>query len=624
MYLDYFGIKANPFSLTPDPRYLYMAKGHQEALAHLLYGVGEGGGFVLLTGEVGTGKTSVCRCLLEQLPEDVDVAFILNPRLTETELLAAICDELEVDYPGVDGRGIDSLKALVDVLNAKLLELHAAGRRAVVIIDEAQNLSPEVLEQVRLLTNLETTKSKLLQVILIGQPELGEILKRKDMRQLVQRISARYHLEPLRGAETKAYVRHRLEVAGMPPDVFSNAAITAIHRRSGGIPRLINVLCDRCLLAAYAQDSRRVDTRFVRSAAKEVFRTLGSPRLRRLAFLPRAAAATAAVLALVAIFAWVDADQVTKWTGWRVPNESPPVDQPREAAGDATQGNGSAGPDLAEAAARPVPPESAPSESFALPEPLIAEPQVAAATLAAAAAPVALAPVPANENAPPDETELGARQEAARAPTLADLFGNKDLANDREAALVALFDLWRLDYGRLAGGDPCEKARDAGLRCLSGQGTWETLENMNRPALIPLDAPDGGRLQALLSRSDGETVTLEVGESAVTAARDEVLSHWSGDYLILWKPPPTYRRSLKLGTRGADVAWLKARLAEIRGDSAEVAKDDVFDAELKAEIIAFQESRPLVVDGIVGARTLIQLNNAAGAPSVAVLREIGG
>jgi len=267
MYHEFFGIEENPFSITPDPRYLYMSKGHQEALAHLLYGVSESGGFVLLTGEVGTGKTSVCRCLLEQLPDAADVALVLNPRLSETELLANICDELSVGYPA----GTESLKELVDLLNRHLLDLHAKGRHGVVIIDEAQNLSPNVLEQVRLLTNLETAKRKLLQIILIGQPELHDLVNRREMRQLAQRITARYHLKPLNRSETIAYIQHRLAVGGLPPALFSRGAIASIYRRSHGIPRIINSLSDRCLLGAYAQNRKSVTRGLVRQAAVEVF-----------------------------------------------------------------------------------------------------------------------------------------------------------------------------------------------------------------------------------------------------------------------------------------------------------------------------------------------------------------
>jgi general secretion pathway protein A len=253
--------------LAPDPRYLYLSDAHREALAHLLYGIGEGGSFVLLTGEVGTGKTTVCRALLEQLPADVDIAMIFNPRLTSVELLAAVCDELRVAYPS----STTSLKVLVDALSQALLDAHAKGRRTVLIIDEAHNLSARVLEEVRLLTNLETTTQKLLQVILIGQPELAELLSRRNLCQLSQRVTARYHLRPFSQEESQRYVQHRMEIAGQRQPIFSKQAMRAAHRLSRGIPRLLNTICDRALLGAYATGQTRVKAAVVRRAAKEVF-----------------------------------------------------------------------------------------------------------------------------------------------------------------------------------------------------------------------------------------------------------------------------------------------------------------------------------------------------------------
>jgi general secretion pathway protein A len=266
MYAAYFGLKEAPFRLTPDPTYLYMSDRHREALAHLLYGVSEDGGFVQLTGDVGTGKTTLCRALLAQLPPRVDVALILNPRLTIPEFLASVCDELKIPYP----RDTTSPKVFVDALDRYLLDAHARGRRTVLLIDEAQGLSVEVLEQVRLLTNLETTSEKLLQIVLIGQPELVSLLARDDLRQLAQRITARYHLEPFTETDTHAYVRHRLQVAGGRRGLFSEAAIRRIHAESRGIPRLINIICDRALLGAYAQDKRRIESGMVARAATEI------------------------------------------------------------------------------------------------------------------------------------------------------------------------------------------------------------------------------------------------------------------------------------------------------------------------------------------------------------------
>lgn len=267
MYLRYFGLAEAPFSIAPAPRYLYMSQRHQDALAHLLYGVNGEGGFVLLTGEVGTGKTTVSRCLLEQIPDSCDVAYIFNPKLTVEELLSTICVEFGIACPP----GNSSIKVFVDCINAHLLEAHARGRHSVLIIDEAQNLSADVLEQMRLLTNLETSERKLLQIILIGQPELASMLERQELRQLAQRIVARYHLGKLSKPEVTAYVQHRLEVAGTQRQLFPLAIMGRLHRLSGGIPRVINVLCDRALLGTYAQGKERVDRATLEQAAREVF-----------------------------------------------------------------------------------------------------------------------------------------------------------------------------------------------------------------------------------------------------------------------------------------------------------------------------------------------------------------
>ncbi|MDW8480036.1 MAG: AAA family ATPase [Xanthomonadales bacterium] len=280
MYLEHFGLREPPFAITPDPRFVFLSERHRDALAHLLYGIGQGGsgGFVLLTGEVGTGKTTLSRLLLGQLPENTRVALVLNPRLTPTELLETICEELKLDIEGRRG----SAKALIDALNAYLLEAYAQGLRVVLIVDEAQNLSIEALEQIRLLTNLETATQKLLQIILIGQPELRQMIERPELRQLSQRITARYHLTPLDAAETEEYVRHRLEVAGCRRMPFTRLALRALHHRAGGIPRLINVIADRALLAAYAREIDTVGESLVRLAARE---TLGGVPRRRIVAL---------------------------------------------------------------------------------------------------------------------------------------------------------------------------------------------------------------------------------------------------------------------------------------------------------------------------------------------------
>ena len=558
MYQDYFGIEENPFSLTPDPRYLFMTEGHQEALAHLLYGVSEGGGFVLLTGEVGTGKTSVCRCLLEQLPAEAEVALILNPRLNEIELLANICDELGIKRPKTS-----SLKVMVDRLNEHLLQLHAEGRHAVLIIDEAQNLSAAVLEQVRLLTNLETDKRKLLQIILIGQPELDEILNRRELRQLAQRITSRTHLEPLNATNTTAYMTHRLEVANLSAATFTAGARAEVYTHSCGIPRLINSLCDRCLLAAYAQETKRVNRKMVRTAAAEVLGRRAKPRASGWPILPwvvaTAAAAVTAVTLLVPPDLWL---------------------------------SGGA-PDVVSIVAK----------AFEWPQTAADHPGVSDTDAAA----------------PDEQVATAERAEPMLTITPDQLFALHGASDDKEAALARLFGLWQRDYGALPGRKACDKAREGGLRCLTGEQSLPSLIALNRPALITLESPNGERIHAVLTGVDGTRMTLEVGGRQVRARAMDIAAIWSGDFFLLWRPPAVYQRMMKQGHKGADVAWLKNRLAELAFGPNEVVAEATFDANLKARVIAFQRGHYLSVDGVVGPQTLIHLNNAVGATDVAAL-----
>jgi general secretion pathway protein A len=309
MYLSFFGLLEKPFAITPDPRYLYLSARHAEALAHLLYGINEAGGFVQLTGEVGTGKTTVIRSLLAQTPKNAEIALILNPRMTAPEFLLTICEELGI---GVPDAATDSRKDLVDILNHYLLRAHADGRRVVLVVDEAQNLAPEVLEQVRLLTNLETNTQKLLQIILIGQPELRELLARNELRQLAQRVTGRYHLHPLSTAETAAYVRHRLRVSGATSDIFSSQALAELYHLSGGVPRVINVVADRALLGAYTQDRHRVTSSLVRHAAAEVFGRRFAPR-----WLPWLGAVAAALVLATSVWG------MWPFTSWRISRQAP-------------------------------------------------------------------------------------------------------------------------------------------------------------------------------------------------------------------------------------------------------------------------------------------------------------
>jgi len=420
MYLHYFGLNEAPFSITPDPAFVFLSPRHRDALAHLMYGIGQGGsgGFVQLTGEVGTGKTTLCRCLLEQVPEGTRIALLLNPLVTPRELLAAISQELGIDISG----SIDSTRLLVDGLNRYLLAAHERGERVVVIIDEAQNLSPEALEQVRLLTNLETSKEKLLQIVLLGQPELRELLQRRALRQLAQRITARYHLSPLGPKDTHLYVSHRMQVAGAERNPFRRSAMNALYQRSQGIPRLINIIADRSLISAFAKERLDVTAAMVHEAANEV--QLGEHQVRRSRWPIWAGAGAAAAVAVLA---------VTMFTGLRLPAES----------GD---------------------PQAAVS---------VPAPQQAPAPIIAADAPADLA-VPAVEDDP-----------VVDIPPAAGLDENW-LKEHQQDVWRGLAEMWNQPGAAFTIQAACNGDEKLGYACLQDQGNWSKISRLGLPVILVL------------------------------------------------------------------------------------------------------------------------------------------
>lgn len=542
MYLDYFGFRETPFSIAPDPRYLFMSERHREALAHLLYGIRSEGGFVLVTGEVGTGKTTVCRCLLEQVPESTDIALVLNPKLTAAELLATLCDELRIEYP----EGNTSIKLFVDRINARLLDAHARGRRTVLIIDEAQNLGAEVLEQIRLLTNLETDRQKLLQIIMLGQPELLELLSSPELRQLSQRITARYHLDPLSPSEVEAYLRHRLEVAGMQRQLFSRRTLDRLYRLSRGIPRLVNIICDRALLGAFVQGRDVVDRKTLDRAAREVFGETQGRRKKRPS------------------------------PGWRI-----------LLAGALLWGAVAIGGGL--------------TGQWALP----------AGIGALLPAPRAQAPLSPAAGASP----------SAAVPPKADEGWIKALVRDHseEAAFAALFQKWGITFRPEEKGSPCDFARAKGLLCLNETGSFRTLDLLNRPAVLRLQDVRGGEFYAPMVGKSEKFALLKVGDKEEKVPLEEIRKHWMGQFTLLWQPPPGFEGVLKVGNRGDEVAWLDRRLAAAQGGTSSALKNPLFDETMAGRVKQFQLAMGLVPDGVVGSRTLILLNTAAGT-KVPVLR----
>ena len=550
MYLAFFGLNEKPFSITPDPRYLYLSERHAEAMAHLLYGINEAGGFVQLTGEVGTGKTTIVRSLLAQAPKTAEIALILNPRMTAPEFLLTICEELGI---GVPDYATESLKDLVDILNQYLLRAHAAGRRVVLVVDEAQNLAPEVLEQVRLLTNLETNTQKLLQIILIGQPELRELLGRNELRQLAQRITGRYHLAPLSSEETTAYVRHRVRVAGATADIFNRFALEEIYRLSDGVPRVINVICDRALLGGYSLDRHRITGPLVRNAAAEVFGKRITPP-----WLPWAAtAAVAVVLAVGSAVLW----RVQPWT-WTHTRAAVPA-HAASAAPHVSSG-GSLAP--AVSAARGLDTE---------------------------------APRPAPT--------------AQAQQSLPALLARYSSATTTDAAFTRLFGLWGIHYA-VDGTDPCTQASQHGLACLTERGSLGQLRLYNRPAILMLTDATGGSHEVVLTRLDGEHASIDLGDAAHDVGDGELSSYWMGDYVMLWRPGAAPVQTLSVGMSGASVRWLRSSLEKVAGVSDPGPAHDVYDASLTGLVRQFQRNHQLTVDGIAGLRTQITLAGALASP----------
>lgn len=593
MYAEYFNLREMPFSITPDPAYLYMSPRHQEALGHLLFGTGQYGGFVQLTGEVGTGKTTVVRTLLEQQLDGVEVAMLHNPRQSEREFVQSVCDELRVPYAKAPP---PSLKDLIDALNAHLLANHAAGKRTVLIIDEAQNLSPGVLEQVRLLTNLETHKEKLLRIMLVGQPELIELLARPELRQLASRITARYHLAPLEADETAEYIGHRLRVAGCQEALFPPEALNEIQRRTHGVPRLINVLCDRALLGAYAIQQRSVSVELVRGAAEEV---LGHSRVSRprdpatydgwwdrldrkvSGRLPQISVSPLEGLLFALAFMIGGALLYQTLIAYNLPERSQPRAATAAASGFATTARKP--PAVADAApAKPPAAVATPSSAAAVPP-----------------GPSPTAPPPA-----PRPAALPAPLDPSALQRL--LAANTSLAQ-HTSRLIRMWDASaRIPSGR----NVCVSLRQQGLECYRTNGSLKDLRQMDRPAILTLRDDEERTRYALITQLTDDRARFDTASGVLDVGLDELRLAWTGEIFLLWRPEI---RPVQMapGQRGRHVVWLRERLAEMLGKP--VGRSDRYDAALKEEVRLFQEGRELIADGVVGIRTRIALSDPAPA-----------
>jgi len=603
MYNEYFGFKEAPFSIAPDPRYLYMTAQHREALAHLVFGLNSEGGCILLTGEVGTGKTTICRCLLEQIPDQANVALVLNPKLSEIELLETICDELKIDYPDTD----NSIKTYTDRIHEFLISSNRKNEKTVLIIDEAQNLSSKVLEQLRLLTNLETNQRKLLQIIILGQPELLDILARTEMRQLAQRITARFHLQPLTRTEVKAYVTHRLAVAGQNIQLFPENSIKLLYKLSDGVPRLINILCDRALLGAYVESQYTANPPIIKKAANEVFgelKNVEKQHKNRQWLYPIAALSGITVIA-IALFLYmtlapvdddnIEADSVSKLT-----TDNNTQDQNTSLPGD---------DNISEVSAALLPVQSDTE----------VKPSVAAPTLSDTISEdqglehkqdTALD----HDNAEADTGKLNTLVEnVIEEPGTSYQYDDiekilADKNNSQVSAYQALFSAWKHQYNNKIATTACKQAEAFALRCLHKQGNLNSLKTHNRPAVLTLINNSGETRHITITSIQGDLATIYSNNKEHSIRLSDLDRFWYGKFILLWKKPQNYSTAISPGDSGNIITWLNAHFT---GEQAE-NHNKSYDDELIKKVKAFQAQHGLAADGIVGPVTIIHLNTKAG------------
>ncbi len=590
MYERFFNLKETPFSIAPNPHYLYMSRQHHEALAHLIYGVGRDGGFVLLTGEVGTGKTTVCRCFLEQIPSDTDVAFILNPKMNVEELLATICDELSIPY--IDDSV--SIKDYVDCINIYLLRQHANGRHTVLIIDEAQNLSADVLEQLRLLTNLETHEKKLLQIVLLGQPELQDMFRQPELRQLSQRVTARFHLNAMQPEEVGPYVYHRLSVAGALDSrtIFPAPVIARLHQISKGIPRVINLVCDRALLGAYAKETRVVDLEILNTAAEEVLGTdfFGSHIPRNWKPWLLGGAAGAAVVAVIALLlALLIRQPDTNETQAVAVTEKPP----------------------AESATETPPPSMTPAGTAQAGE-NAAQNEVADNTGAETTA------------SDPAATEPAAEPVPTALPL--DRVVPQILITDENTAYTDLFKTWNLGFNPQLNGAPCKHAETVGLACLGKTGNLGSVRHLGVPVMLKLFDTAGTVKYLVISRLEDNTAHAYLNGEEKEIDMTALDQYWRGDFTLLWKKPPGYNSPLQPGTIAPLSKWLAYQMdVWEKKPNPELGRSS-YDPQLVERVKAFQRSVGETDDGVVGVSTLIQLSRRTdnSVPALIVADAEGG
>ncbi len=621
MYERYFNLSENPFTIAPNPRYFYLSEQHREALAHLQYGLNENGGFILLTGEVGTGKTTAWRCLVENLPTDVDLAIVLNPRINEIELLETICDELGIVYEQNSG-----IKQLTDVLNRHLLETYARRRRTIVIVEEAQNLSTEVLEQLRLLTNLETNESKLLQIILIGQPELLEKLADSRLRQLRQRIIAHFHLKPFNLKDVRAYVHHRLSVVGAPSRLFSDSAIRKLAKLSQGIPRLINLICDRALLGCFSEERGYVDARTVSRAAHEVFGThrfskrqtslsVATPNSkqndkRRNYAHPVAWFATAATIAAVAVainlappylpILFNNNDLSSKMVTRMLNVEG--ASSAEIAGSDA----GVSGSDVGVS-------DSDADAGLDYLNTLTQE-DTSSTEIADSSEGIDYISALTHQNTSEPDVMLNVTSEEIE-PAASFWQNRLAAASRKQDPHRTLFNLWGVELPEVLEQSPCEYALNHQLDCWHRRGGIDSIKRVNRPALLKMISTEGQLFYAVLKTiHKSNRLRLVAADQTIDITADKLENVWTGEYTLLWKRPENYRDTIYPGDTDQTVGWLSEQLASLTDYGPPIKESLSYDYDMENRIRLLQKRCGIFVDGLVGRETLIKINTLTGKP----------
>ena len=564
IYLQHFALKREPFSIVPDPDFLYPSHQHRQAVAHLKYGLDREGGFILLTGEVGTGKTTLTRTMLQRIPAHVRVAYVLNSKLNETDLLASICDELAIKLP--KNKNLSFLKICIDALNQDLLVSHAKGQKTLIVIEEAQNLSADVLETLRLLSNLETNTHKLLHILLVGQPELLEILRQKQLRQLNQRVVSRFHLLPLDQSELPNYINHRLHHAGAAGPIFGQGCTKVLFRLTKGVPRLINLICHQSLLAAYSLGVKTVSPALVKDASVEILSGLGNGR-------PNTSnrpliVGLLVILILVSVFIFLPGSTLDSW------RELVAIDESSSEVVTPKGGN-------------MVLEQEFPVDSVIEDVPENYDDLLIIEDLA---------------------TNLVEQSTSLLAATEEDMINL--VLTETSNPLVNLLAAWSIDSSEVYSTEVFSGiAATFGLQSekVTNAAPW-MLNAIDRPGLVVLDEGDGLLKSYLLSKFNEDSVTLITKDGEIYFDLEQFLNRWTGSFLYLWRPHKEFDLLMQGDIDKLAMHWLQERLS-LGGDGIEkVITGGRYTEAVKDQVIEFQRRHDLSADGIVGRQTLMRLN----------------